>query len=118
MNIILAEERPGSEQVPEQSFQKGLILVGRDAFECDIAFDGERYPMVSRKHAELRWHEGKWLLVDLNSSYGTYLNGQRIAVPTQIATGNRLQFGQDGPVIKVVWFEELAESGRAFAPAL
>lgn len=117
MNIILAEERPDSEQVPEQEFQKGLILVGRDAFECDVAFDGERYPMVSRKHAELRWHEGKWLLIDLNSSYGTYLNGQRIAAPTQIATGGRLQFGQDGPVLKVVWFEVLAESGRAFAPA-
>jgi ABC-type multidrug transport system ATPase subunit/pSer/pThr/pTyr-binding forkhead associated (FHA) protein len=117
MNIILAEEKPGSQQVPEQEFQKGLILVGRDAFECDVAFEGERYPMVSRKHAELRWHEGKWLLIDLNSSYGTYLNGQRIAAPTQIATGNRLQFGQDGPVLKVVWFEVLAESGRAFAPA-
>ena len=35
--------------------------------------------MVSRKHAELRWEGGRWYLYDLNSSYGTYYNGQEPA---------------------------------------
>lgn len=76
MNIILAEERPRGVQLQEQSFSQGVILVGRDAFECDIAFDNSQFPMVSRKHAELQWHDGKWIVVDLNSSYGVFVNGQ------------------------------------------
>ena len=105
MNIILVEERAASGQQPEKSFNKGVILVGRDAFECDIPFDNEQFPMVSRKHAELRWENGGWYLVDLNSSYGTFLDGRRINSPEPIAAGNLLQFGVDGPVLRVVWFE-------------
>jgi ABC-type multidrug transport system ATPase subunit/predicted component of type VI protein secretion system len=105
MNIILAEDGPGGQQKPEQSFSQGVILVGRNSFECDIAFDSEQYPMVSRKHAELRWQDGKWLLIDLNSSYGTYVDGRRINEPTALATGSAMQFGMDGPVMRVVWFE-------------
>src|SRR5437879_5665637 len=66
--------------------------------------------MVSRKHAELRWHDGKWILVDLNSSYGTFIDGRRVTAPERISAGQRLQFGQDGPVMKVVWFEVLSDS--------
>ncbi len=113
MNIILSEERPSGEPTAEQAFNKALILIGRDASECDIAFGSDRYPMVSRKHAEIRWHEGRWILIDQNSSYGTYVNGQRIGAPTAIATGNRIQFGVDGPIVRVVWFEVSAESNRA-----
>src|SRR5204863_2090991 len=68
------------------------------------------YPMVSRKHAELRWHDGKWILVDLNTTYGTFVDERKISEPERIAAGQRMQFGQDGPVMKVVWFEALTDS--------
>ena len=101
MNIVLVEERAGK----EYTFTKDLVVFGRDANDCDIAFDSAQHPMVSRKHAEIRFHAGVWLLIDLGSSYGTYLNGQRIAQPTPIAVGNGVQFGVDGPVLRVIWFE-------------
>ena len=108
MKIILAEERPGGALSPERTFDQGVIRIGRDA-DSDLMYDGGAYPMVSRKHAELRWHGGQWELVDLNSSYGTYINGQRINQPQAVSAGSKLQFGESGPVILVVWFEVAME---------
>lgn len=107
MNIVLVEEHAGAGK--EHSFNKDVIIFGRDASECDVAFDGAQYPMVSRKHAEIAYRSGAWFVADLGSSYGTYLNGQRIAQPTRIAMGNGVQFGVDGPVFRVIWLEETAE---------
>jgi ABC transport system ATP-binding/permease protein len=104
MNIILAEER-GGRQLPEISFSKDQVLVGRDAGGCDISFSGDEFLMVSRKHAELRWQNGRWFLKDLNSSYGTFLDGDRVTDPQPLSGGNRIQFGTDGPVLRVIWFE-------------
>lgn len=73
MNIVLVEEHAGAGK--EYSFNKDVIRFGRDASECDVAFDGAQYPMVSRKHAEIAYRSGAWVVVDLGSSYGTYLNG-------------------------------------------
>jgi ABC-type multidrug transport system ATPase subunit/pSer/pThr/pTyr-binding forkhead associated (FHA) protein len=116
MNIVLAEEGGSSGQGSERSFDKALIRIGRDPFDSDIAFDGASYPMVSRKHAELRWDNGRWFLVDLGSSYGTFVNGNRINTPQQISVGYRLQFGESGPVFKVVWFEVAQDSVNSYAP--
>lgn len=117
MNIILSEIRHDGAESPEQTFEKTVLRIGRDPFECDIAFDKDRYTMVSRKHAELRWDDGKWWLVDLNSSYGTVVDGRRIEAPECIRAGNVLQFGENGPALKVVWFEALADSlGPAVEP--
>ena len=108
MKIILAEERSGGALSPERTFDQGVIRIGRDT-ESDLVYEGAAYPMVSRKHAELRWHDGRWALTDLNSSYGTYVSGQRISTPTFVSAGSRLQFGESGPVILIVWFEVAAE---------
>lgn len=48
---------------------------------------------TSRRHAELRPSNGAWLLVDLNSSNGTYLNGQRIVAPTELHHGDQIKVG-------------------------
>lgn len=104
MKIVLAEEQNGS-QPSERSFNQAMIRIGRDAVECQITFDSQKYPMVSRRHAELRWESGKWFLHDLNSTYGTFVNGQRVVGSQLIAAGNTLQFGAQGPTVKVVWLE-------------
>jgi ABC-type multidrug transport system ATPase subunit len=115
MNIVLTEERPnGSSR--EVAFDKPLVNVGRDADACDIVFTKEQYPMVSRSHAELRWHEGRWYLVDLNSSYGTFLNGERIVAPFPLTVGGRIQFGQSGPVFRVTSLDTPA--AQAVVPAV
>ena len=110
MNIILAHQNASAGQPAEQDFSKAVVTIGRDANECDVAFDNARFPMVSRKHAELRWHNGQWVLIDLNSSYGTFLNGQRIAQPQAVPVGSKLQFGTDGPILVVIWFEAAGDA--------
>ncbi|MEP6902763.1 MAG: FHA domain-containing protein, partial [Actinomycetota bacterium] len=116
MKIVLAEEQNGS-QVTEKSFSQPIIRVGRDPLECQITFDNAKYPMVSRKHAELRWEDGKWYLCDLNSSYGSFINGQKVSGSQAVMIGNILQFGTQGPTMRVVWFEVGLEAPQ-IAPAV
>lgn len=109
MKIILADI-VGGVLGEEVSFERNVIRVGRERGECEIVFASEVHPMVSRKHAEIRWNDGKWWLVDLGSSYGTFLDGARVVTPQSVNAGQTIQFGQDGPMRRVVWFEVFHES--------
>lgn len=102
MKIILADE--GFEQ-PEKFFDEEIVRIGRDASECQIVFEREKFPMVSRRHAELRLTDGIWFLHDSGSSNGTFINGQKITTPQPVSIGQKLQFGAQGPVLRVVRFE-------------
>jgi len=50
--------------------------------------------LVSRRHAELRWHpSGCWVIADLNSRNGVLLNGVRISQPTRVDDGTQIGIG-------------------------
>jgi len=106
MKIVLAEQQNGGPS-SEKSFSQPLVRIGRDAAECQIVYENTKYPMVSRKHAEIRFEGGKWFLCDLNSSYGTFVNGQRVVGSQSIAVNDVLQFGTQGPTVSVA----VAETG-------
>ena len=61
------------------------------------------YRMVSRRHAIFRplskSPDGiiNWVLYDLNSANGTYLNGQRLQGSQELQPGDRIRLGHDGP---------------------
>ncbi|MBA2502581.1 MAG: FHA domain-containing protein [Pyrinomonadaceae bacterium] len=110
MKIVLAEERGGQER-GERAFEKPIICVGRDPSSCDVVFDQVEWPMVSRQHAEFRMQNDKWTLVDKNSKFGTFLNGQRISEPTAIAMGARVQFGPSGPLLRIARVEGTTAEG-------
>jgi ABC-type multidrug transport system ATPase subunit/pSer/pThr/pTyr-binding forkhead associated (FHA) protein len=57
-------------------------------------------PMVSRRHAEIRWQDGQYVIVDLGSFNGTLLNGQRIAKPEVLRHNDRIELGPGGPLIR------------------
>ncbi len=104
MRISLVEERNGQQQA-ERAFESTSVAVGRDASECQIAFDGGTWPMVSRKHAEFLIEAGRCLLVDKNSRFGTFLDGQQISGPVEIRVGSKAQFGPGGPVLRIMRIE-------------
>jgi signal transduction histidine kinase/pSer/pThr/pTyr-binding forkhead associated (FHA) protein len=63
--------------------------VGRDNSSAVRLHDGE----ISRHHAEFRRAKNGYVLYDLQSSNGTYLNGERVQF-SPIKTGDRIRFGQ------------------------
>ena len=48
---------------------------------------------VSTSHAKLQRREGVWVLMDLASTNGTYVDGERITADTPIAPGTLVRFG-------------------------
>jgi hypothetical protein len=67
---------------------QGSFAIGRSA-NCNRVFDDRT---VSRLHAQLRWVNGGWVLSDLGSMNGTWVNGWRID-EAWIRDGDRVQLG-------------------------
>jgi len=70
---------------------KEVIVLGRSP-ECSAQLSN-RY--VSRKHASLKWIDDRWLLHDLKSRSGTYLNTIRMeeGEEVQLHDGDLIQIG-------------------------
>jgi hypothetical protein len=51
-------------------------------------------PQVSRHHAEILMQGGRWLIADLGSANGTFVNGQQITGPQVLNHGDLLRVGQ------------------------
>ncbi|HPF40883.1 MAG TPA: ATP-binding protein [Phycisphaerae bacterium] len=65
-----------------------VILVGR-ASEATPLTDYT----VSRRHAELKRSGRSWMLDDLRSANGTYLNEKRLERPTRLKDGDKIRMG-------------------------
>lgn len=63
-------------------------VIGRSSDQIHLTDHG-----ASRRHAEIRPANGSWVLVDLNSSNGTYLNGQRVISPITLKHGDQIKVG-------------------------
>lgn len=99
-----------ADQIPENSF---LIVEGVKIYPLNlhVVNIGRRLdnqlviddPRVSRNHAQLRAIKGRFVVFDLNSTGGTFVNGQRtsqsVLYPGDIISlaGVALIFGQDSP---------------------
>jgi ABC-type multidrug transport system ATPase subunit len=105
MKIVLAEDR-GGQLHGEHSFTSEVIRVGRDPAVCHYFFPQEQWPMVSRKHAEFRLSDRRYLVADANSRFGTFVNGQRITEPVEVRVGSQVQLGTGGPILRVVSIEQ------------
>jgi pSer/pThr/pTyr-binding forkhead associated (FHA) protein len=66
----------------------GRAVVGRDASCTLVLQDG----LASRQHASVAWENGAWVVTDLNSTNGTYVNGTRIARQA-LHPGDQIQIG-------------------------
>ena len=64
------------------------LVIGR-ASECQLVLIDDT---VSRRHAELRVEDGRWLLRDLGSFNGTWVNGRRV-VEAEVRPGDLVHLG-------------------------
>lgn len=77
------------------------VIIGRDP-SCQIILNSNDFGVVSRRHATVRpctTPEGtiSYVLCDLNSANGTYLNGQILKGCQELNAGDRVTFGTSGP---------------------
>ncbi|MDX1613975.1 MAG: FhaA domain-containing protein [Candidatus Promineifilaceae bacterium] len=56
------------------TLDKHIVTIGRH-IENDIVIES---PTVSRRHAQIRWRFGRFVIYDLGSKSGTWLNGKRV----------------------------------------
>ncbi len=94
--------------VPGQVFElnKSEISIGRDIANDFVINDAE----VSRKHAKLTQEGDRYRIEDLNSTNGTYVDGQRLIGPHLMAIGEIIMFGDNVGVIFDGEPAELAET--------
>jgi hypothetical protein len=109
------EKEPQQEydQLPDNAFlivdgvkvfplQKIVVNIGR-RLDNHLVIDD---PRVSRTHAQLRAIKGRYVIFDLNSTGGVYVNGQRskqsVLYPGDVISlaGVPLVFGQDNPPMR------------------
>jgi hypothetical protein len=71
--------------------QAGVVRMGR-APDNDVTIDNQR---VSRYHAQLRLVESSWLVYDLDSTNGTFVDQQRVlsSQPQVLRPGSTLRLG-------------------------
>lgn len=110
MAIDEQKDNRNADAIPENAFlivegvkiyplKDTVINVGR-RLENHLVIDD---PRISRNHAQLRAINGRYVLFDLNSTGGTFVNGQRtsqtVLYPGDVISlaGVALIFGQDNP---------------------
>ena len=64
-------------------------LVGRDSGQLPLTDN-----TVSRRHCELLPAEGTWVVRDLGSSNGTYVNGARVNIRSTLKVGDQVRVGR------------------------
>lgn len=70
--------------------------------DCEVSFDPHRDIDASSRHAELRPLAQGWVLVDLGSSNGTYVEGRRITeAPIVQDQAVIIEFGPGGPRLRL-----------------
>jgi len=81
-----------------KSFESERITVGR-ALDNDLITPSD-ISLVSRRQAEVFFHDDRFWVQDCGSKHGTFVNGQQVTVMQMLASGDVIRFGQTGPTVR------------------
>jgi pSer/pThr/pTyr-binding forkhead associated (FHA) protein len=126
---VVIDHVAGSRRGQRQEFPAtDRVRFGRHP-DCEVSFDPQRDIDASSRHAELRPRpheprtgddapvEAGWVLVDLGSSNGTYVEGVRVTetpVAQNAAVG--IEFGPGGPRVRLFVGDDAAIEALPPAP--
>jgi pSer/pThr/pTyr-binding forkhead associated (FHA) protein len=86
---------------------QGETTIGRDP-GCELMLDNLG---VSRRHAQLREVAGRFVVEDLNSTNGVFVNGHQITAAAQVNSGDEIKIGKFSLIF------QQAHEEQAMAPA-
>src|SRR5690242_17203915 len=87
MMLITVSEKGGPSQRYE--FQKPEITIGRLAGNDIVLAKGN----VSKAHTRIVSKDGKFVVVDLRSTNGTFVNGKKIGAPQVVRAVDEISIG-------------------------
>ena len=87
-HLLVAKEGPSAGKI--YPLEEDEVLIGREQGST-LQIDS---PGVSRKHARLTYQENQYLVEDLGSSNGTFVNGERISRPWPLKNGDMIGIGR------------------------
>lgn len=102
---VVISEKGGAER--REVFDRPEITMGRVQGNDLTLPKGN----VSKKHARLLFRDGRFIVTDMNSTNGTYVNRRRISQATIVREGDRIYVGDF--VLRI----EMTEGGEAAAPS-
>jgi pSer/pThr/pTyr-binding forkhead associated (FHA) protein len=114
---VVIDHVAGSRRGQRQEFDStSKVRFGRHP-DCEVSFDAHRDIDASSRHAELRPVAAGWVLVDVGSSNGTYVEGRRITeAPVAANAPLSVEFGPGGPRVRLFVGDETAIEGLPPAP--
>jgi pilus assembly protein CpaF len=87
MFSVIISEKGGAER--REAFDRTEINVGRVQGNDLMLPKGN----VSKRHARLLYRDGRFIVTDLKSTNGTYVNGRKIAQATIVREGDKIYIG-------------------------
>src|SRR3954463_15262684 len=87
MFAIIVHEKGGAER--REIFDAAELSVGRVQGNDLMLPKGN----VSKRHARLLFRDGRFIVTDLKSTNGTYVNGRKIAQATIVREGDKIYIG-------------------------
>src|SRR5688572_3329091 len=87
MFTILIQEKGGEQR--RMVFDKPEVTIGRVQGNDIVLPKGN----VSKRHARIVLKDGKFIIVDLKSTNGTYVNGRKITSPLVIKDTDKIYIG-------------------------
>ena len=82
------EAKPG-ENILVDLTRRARLVIGRDR-KSDLTLD---YPVISRRHTEIRTEGRGFLIRDLGSTNGTFVNGEQLGGPQALEEGDVVGVG-------------------------
>jgi pSer/pThr/pTyr-binding forkhead associated (FHA) protein len=90
--------RQGAQANQQLQLRAGSNTVGRDGQRAELVVDD---PSVSGEHARIRYENGAFVLYDLASTNGTFVNGRRID-KQRLMDGDQVRLGRLECVFKMI----------------
>ncbi|HJS42346.1 MAG TPA: FHA domain-containing protein [Gemmatimonadales bacterium] len=88
--------RSGAQKGQRLVVRTPVVNIGRAEYN-DLVLTDES---VSTTHAKLQRREGVWVLIDLDSTNGTFVDGDQVKGETPLAPGANVRFGEIGLVFE------------------